>query len=277
MSKKLITNDLTSIIGYDLIDVDLKNKIGQNTKLINEVDNWTKKYVNNRHAFGIKECNVQYIDYENIDIDELDDVERSELLKKIKKNDRLCPNHRNCVLFKNNCLSKGSKCILEVADATTIRQALYEELDIQPDDYNDIISVDKLVSVNVIGNRALRGLSSEALIDTVATYSKGGVKYDTKINENFAVYEKTQLLAEKLQKNLILNREDKAKYKQLVETKTKEDVENNVKNIIKQVEDSFDMNDIIDIVNAEEVGMKEQPKIDTESDSEHEEIIDIES
>lgn len=267
----IITNDITNIIGYDLMDIELKNKLSMNPSLSKELENWTKTYIQNRHAFGIKECNVEYIDYDNLDIEELDEVEQKELMKKIKKNERLCPNHKTCILYKNNALVNGSKCMLEVADATTIREALYKELDVKPEDSNDLISIDKLVAVNVIGNRALRGLSAEALIDVVPTYSKGGVKYETKVNDNFAVYEKTQTLSEKLQKSLILNREDKAKYKKLVEGKTKEEVKVNVKNLIDRTESEFEITDVLEIVNSDKTNVKKP-----DQKKEEIEIIDIE-
>lgn len=272
MSKDLITNDLTEIIGYDLMDVDLKAKLRLNPALEKEVNNWTNKYVANRHAFGIKECNVEYIDYDDLDIEELDEAEQKGLIKKIKKNERICPNHRTCILYKNNAIVKGSKCILEVADASTIREALTRELDIKPDDYNDIISVDKLTAINVIGNRALRALSSEALVEVVPTYAKGGVKYETKVNDNFGIFEKTQLLADKLQKALVLNRDDKIKYKRLVEGKTQDEVKDNVKNLLQTKEKDFDISDIITDIEFENLNTT----VPDENKNNKPEVLDIE-
>lgn len=269
----LVTNDLKEIIGYDLIDVNLKKKLSLSPSLEKKVNEWTNKYVENRHAFGIKDCNVEYIDYEELDIDELDEVEQKEILRKIKRNERLCPNHRTCILYQNNALSYGSKCILEVADASTIRAALTKELEIKAEDYNDIISVDKLTAINVIGNRALRALSAESLVEVVPTYSKGGVKYETKVNDNFLIFEKTQALADKVQKALILNRDDKAKYKKLVEGKTQEEVKENVKNLLNIKESEIDMADIISSVNVEEFTPE---KVKEKLNNKEPEVIDIE-
>lgn len=249
---ELITNGLTEIMEYELIDSELKQKLIKDPKLAKDIDKWTKKYITNRHAFGIKECNVEYIDYDNLDLDEIEDeVDKNDLIKKIKKNERLCPNHRTCMLFKNNLIVPGAKCILEVADATMLKEALTKELEIQPEDYNDIISVDQLVSINILGNRALRALSSEALIDTTITYTKNGVQYDKKVNDNFTVFEKTQTLGERVRKALVLDRNDKLKLKQLVEGKTKADVEESVKNKISDFEADIDMAEIVDIVQNE--------------------------
>lgn len=263
----LITNDLKEIIGYDLIDIDLKNKLSLNPTLEKEVNMWTNKYVENRHAFGIKDCNVEYIDYDELDIEELDEVEQKDIMKKIKRNERICPNHRTCILYKNNALNYGSKCILEVADATTIRNALRKELEIKSEDYNDIISVDKLTAINVIGNRALRALSAETLVEVVPTYTKGGVKYETKVNDNFLIFEKSQALADRVQKALILNRDDKAKYKKLVEGKTQEDVKNNIKNLLNIKEAEFQINDIVSEVNSKELTTEEIKKAIKENKS----------
>lgn len=269
----LITNDLEQIIGYDLLDLDLQDKFKMNPALEKEVNNWTRKYIENRYAFGIKECNVEYIDYDNLDIEDLDEVEQKELMKKIKKNERLCPNHKTCILYKNNALVHGSKCMLEVADASTIREALRKELDIKPNEYNDIISVDKLTAINVIGNRALRALSSEALVEVIPTYAKGGVKYETKVNDNFGIFEKSQMLADKLQKALVLNRDDKIKYKRLVEGKTQDQVKDNVKNLLKTKEKDFKIDELITDIEFE-VSEKKETKID-ETKKEIE-ILDIE-
>lgn len=278
MDDKLITNNLTEIIGYDLLDLDLKDKFKLNPALEKEVNNWTNKYIENRHAFGIKECNVEYIDYENLDIEEFDEVEQKDIMKKIKKNERLCPNHRTCVLYRNNALVHGSKCILEVADASTIREALRKELDIKADEYNDIISVDKLTAINVIGNRALRALSSEALVEVVPTYAKGGVKYETKVNDNFGIFEKTQLLADKLQKALVLNRDDKIKYKRLVEGKTQDEVKDNVKNLLKTKEQDFKIDDLISDIEFEALNSS-APRKDSKKETSKQqevEVLDIE-
>lgn len=283
---ELITGELSEIIEYDLIDSELKQKLIKDPKLAKDIDKWTKKYIHNRHAFGIKECNVEYIDYDNLDLDDIEDeVDKNDLLKKIKKNERLCPNHRTCMLFKNNLIVPGAKCILEVADASVLREALTRELEIQSEDYNDMISVDQLVSINILGNRALRALSSEALIDTTVTYTKNGIQYDKKVNDNFAVFEKTQALGERVRKALVLDRNDKLKLKKLVEGKTKEDVQESVKNKIADFESDIDMSEIVEIVQNEHPSEKYADDVKTILRQEREkktpkavesEIVDIE-
>ena len=54
-------------------------------------------------------------------------------------------------------------------------------------------------------------------------------------------------LSDKIKKALVMNRDDKIKLKKLKEGKNQEDVINNVKNVIKEVEEDFDINDVIEL------------------------------
>lgn len=192
-------NDLREIVGYDLLEEEYKNQIVQNPKLKAEIEKWANKYVDNRFLFGVKNCNVEYIDYENLDIDEYEDeVDRKELLKKIKNNERNCPNHRNCPLYKNELIKKGEKCLLELADAQDLVAKYCKELEIKPEDYNDQVMLNQLVTTSLLSNRALTGLSAGALVEQVVTVGNGGTKYDTKINENLIALEKSMNLSDKI-------------------------------------------------------------------------------
>lgn len=248
-NSSLIKKDnLNEILGYDLLEEEYKNQIVQNPKLKAEIERWANKYVDNRFLFGVKNCNVDYINYEELDIDEYEDeVDRKELLKKIKNNERSCPNHRNCPLYKNQLIKKGEKCLLELADAQDLVAKYCKELEIKPEDYNDQVMLNQLVTTSLLSNRALIGLSSGSLVEQVVTVGNGGTKYDTKINENLIVFEKSMNLSDKIKKALVMNRDDKIKLKKLKEGKNQEDVINNVKNVIKEVEEDFDINDVIEL------------------------------
>ena len=248
-----IENGISEILGYDLIDSEIKNKIIKNPKLEKDINKWVNKYVQNRESFGVKECNLTYIDYNSLNIDEIEDeIELKEITKKIKQNDSLCPTHRSCPLFCNNLIQPGMQCVLEKADASVLKKALSEELDIKSNEYNDIINIDNLISIYVINNRALRALSAEPLVETIKTYSKNGIQFDKKINDNFIIFEKTQALSERVRKALVLDRRDKLKIKELENSKTKEQDDNELKETLSQFEQDIDMAEVIDIVNAEQ-------------------------
>lgn len=247
-SSLIKTNNLREIVGYDLLEDEYRNQIVQNPKLKAEIEKWANKYVDNRFLFGVKNCNVEYINYEELDIDEYEDeVDRKELLKKIKSNERNCPNHRNCPLYKNQLIKKGEKCLLELADAQDLVAKYCKELEIKPEDYNDQVMLNQLVTTSLLSNRALTGLSSGALVEQVVTVGNGGTKYDTKINENLIALEKAMNLSDKIKKALVMNRDDKIKLKKLKEGKTQEDVVNNVKTVMKKAEENFDINDVIEM------------------------------
>lgn len=244
---------LANIFGYDLLEDEIKKRLALDPKLQGEIHKWTNKYIDNRFLFGVKECQVEYVDYTNLDFEDLDEIELKELKKVIRKNSLVCPNHTSCPLFLGNKLVKGEKCLLEMADASSITQALTEELKIDPKDYNDQLTVYNLVAMNVIGNRALRGLSTEGLIKETTTLNKGGgYTYDTKVNDNFAVFEKSIMLGDKLKKALVLNRDDKLKYKQIEDGKNKATVVKNVADRIKSLEEKFKMKNISDIIGSED-------------------------
>ena len=118
-------------------------------------------------------------------------------------------------MFTSNNICEGEKCVLELLDTQHLTTGLLEELQIEKDDFNDQIIVGQLVGLNIVYNRAMRGLSSAPLIEEIKVFTKGGVNIDTKVNMNFEVIDRTLFLMEKLRKSLILNRDDKLKVKQI--------------------------------------------------------------
>lgn len=228
-------DSLEEIIGFNEIDIKMKENIIKNPKLKKDVEVWLEKNVGKGHVHSIKVCNVEYINYQEIDVDCLDEFELKEFLSKVKKNNRNCAHHRMCPLFLNNSITQDEKCILEVIDTQHLTKGLYEELQIDCSDFNDQIIVGQLVSLNIVYNRAMRGLSSGPLVEEIKTISKGGINIDTKVNENFTVIQRVTELMEKLRKSLLLNRDDKLKTKQIKkandETSAKKRIEDKLKDI----------------------------------------------
>lgn len=107
--------------------------------------------------------------------------------------------------------------------------------------------LNQLVTTSLLSNRALIGLSAGSLVEQVVTVGNGGTKYDTKINENLIAFEKSMNLSDKIKKALVMNRDDKIKLKKIKEGKNQEDVVNNVKKVMKEQEEDFDINDVIEL------------------------------
>lgn len=107
--------------------------------------------------------------------------------------------------------------------------------------------LNQLVTTSLLSNRALIGLSAGSLVEQVVTVGNGGTKYDTKINENLIAFEKSMNLSDKIKKALVMNRDDKIKLKKIKEGKNQEDVVNNVKKVMKEQEENFDINDVIEL------------------------------
>ena len=244
---------IDDVLGYSITDEELKRKISENPKLSKDVKIWLDKYIGKSHMNAIKDCKVEYIDYDDLDIDELDEFERKEITKKIKRNNKQCPNHRTCPLFISNTLPEFDKCPLELMDTQQLLQGLAVELEIGMDEFNDSILVQQLVSLNVIFNRAMRGLASSSLVEDVITYQNGKTKYDTKTNEYLKITGDMMNLMEKLRKSLILNRDDKIKYKRTKQANTIADARKEAIKTISSIEDSIDMNDIVNNVMAESI------------------------
>ena len=64
------TNNITEILGYEISENELKNKMNINPNLKKQVENWLEKYLGKGHMSAIKICKVQYIDYNNIDYED---------------------------------------------------------------------------------------------------------------------------------------------------------------------------------------------------------------
>lgn len=253
--EKLKKGNINDILEFSITDEQIKAKIKEDPKISKSVEKWLKKYVGQSHMNGIKDCMVEYIDYDNIvnELETMDEFDEKELNRAIKKNINQCPNHRSCPLFLSNSLPKNDKCPLELVDTEILIKGLAQELEIEMEDFNDSILIQQLVALNVVYNRAMRGMAASPLIESIVTYTKIGVNYDTKINENFKIIEGTLNMMEKLRKSLILNRDDKIKYKKIKQANTIEEVRKNVLEQINNVNESIDMAEIVNDVISENV------------------------
>jgi hypothetical protein len=252
--------NLKDILEYDIIDEEIKNKIINNKELNRKINKWIDNFVCKGHINAVKNCYIEYIDYDSLDFDNMDEFEIKSINRIIKKNSLECPNHRNCQMFLNNILKPGMKCPMELAECQIKTQKLAIELDIKKEDINDQILLSQLIGLNLIYDRSISGLSNAPLVTEIKKISNGSITYDTKINENFNIAKTTLSAIESLRKSLILNRDDKARLKQIKDTKTIEDVKANTSEIIKKQEDEFDINSIINSV----IDVKEDKKINNE-------------
>ena len=236
------TKNIVEVLGFEIKSEDMKDKLIQNPDLKKKVEKWLDKHIGKGHMSSIKSCKVEYIDYDEINYDDLDEFELKELNKRIKNNIGHCPNHRTCPLFISDSLIENDNCILELLDTQYLSKGLVEELDIEKDDFNDQIIVGQLISLNILYNRAMRGLSSAPLIEEIKTFTKGGVNIDTKVNSNFEVIDRTLMLIEKLRKSLILNRDDKIKVKQIKKANEEVVAKKRVAERIRDIEEAQIMN-----------------------------------
>jgi hypothetical protein len=138
-------------------------------------------------------------------------------------------------------LPKGEKCPLEMINTSNLKKGIYKELDIKDDDFSDKITANHLISIENIAQRLLSALSIQSPVVSVVTINKNGSKtYDTKINENLNAYQMTMNMADKLRKNLILDRESKMKNKKIESEINERTVKENLKN--KLSNGFFDVN-----------------------------------
>jgi hypothetical protein len=227
-------NDIKEILGYELIEKEVKAIAVNNPKIKDEVEKWLVDHIGKGHIAGVKRCNLEYVD-EDVDVEEMDEFELKEYYSKLKKNFRECPNHKTCPLYMSKSINKGDKCTLELIETQFLVKGLFDELQIEPEDFNDQIIVSQLVGMNILYNRSMAGLAAAPLIEEIKTYSKGGFNIDTKVNEHFTVAKETLNMMEKLRKSLLLNRDDKMKVKQVKkandELSAKKRVEEKLKNI----------------------------------------------
>ncbi|MGL5716017.1 hypothetical protein [Cetobacterium sp.] len=230
--------DIASILGYEVDEIELKNKVTQNPNLKKQIESWLEKHLGKGQISAVKICKVEYIDYDNLDYEDLDEFEIKELNKTIKNNVLHCPNHRSCPLYNSNNICLNEKCVLELLDTQHLTKGLFEELEIENTDFNDQILIGQLVGLNIVYNRAMRGLSSAPLIEEVRTFTKGGVNIDTKVNTNFEIIDRTLVLIEKLRKSLILNRDDKVKVKKIKKANDEASAKKRVAQKIRDIEEA---------------------------------------
>lgn len=256
--EKIKNGNIEEILEYSITDEQIKSKIKEDPKISKSIEKWLKKYVGQSHINGIKDCMVEYIDYDNLvdTLEEMDEFDEKELSKTIKKNINHCPNHRSCPLFLSNTLPIHDKCPLELVDTEILIKGLAQELEIEMGDFNDSILIQQLVSLNVVYNRAMRGMAATPMIETIVSYTKGGVNYDTKVNEYFNIIESSLNMMEKLRKSLILNRDDKIKYKKIKQANSMEEIRKNVLEQINNVNEAIDMAEVVSevIASDDEIG-----------------------
>lgn len=253
MSDIIEKKNIEAMIGYEHLDEELKKKFKSNPELKNNIESWIRKQLGQGSTNAIKLCNVEFIDYDAIDYDDLDEFESKDLLSKIKKNNRICPHHRICPMFNSNEITKNEKCVMEVLDTQFLLNGLAKELEVEVEDFNDRILINQLVSMNILYNRTMYALAAEDLIKEVKTFAKGSVNIDTKINDNFAVAEKTLNLMEKLRKSLLLNRDDKLKCKKIKRVNDELKAKERIESVIKKAEQSFDGTTFADTIEISDI------------------------
>ena len=250
-------NELMNIIGYEIFDDEIKKKMETNNKVSAQVQNWVNNTVGRGHLNAVKKCYVKYMEYD-VDVDDMDEFDKKDFIRQAKKNELECPAHKTCPMFQNNLLKEGMKCPIELAETQTQIELLAKELDIKPEETNDQILLSQLVGLNIIYNRGISGLSNSPLITEIRKVGKdGGVSFDTKVNENFAVVKSTLSAMEQLRKSLILNRDDKQKIKKAETAKNIEDVKESTIQMIKDKENDFDISSIVaEVIDVEEPQQK---------------------
>ena len=95
-------DDLDNILEYEVIDDEIKNKIISNKDLNRKINKWISNNTYNAHINAVKNCYVEYIDYDSLDFDNMDEFEIKNINRRIKKNSFECPRHRHCQMFLNN-------------------------------------------------------------------------------------------------------------------------------------------------------------------------------
>ena len=231
---------IEEILGFELTTEEIKKASSLSPKIKKDLEIWANKNSDNILSLQIKKCFVEDIDltktYEDfekeyaINDDSEDDDEDflneatekyKEYLKEIKKNEEKCP--------------------LEMINTSNLKKGIYKELDIKDDDFSDKITANHLISIENIAQRLLSALSIQSPVVSVVTINKNGSKtYDTKINENLNAYQMTMNMADKLRKNLILDRESKMKNKKIESEINERTVKENLKN--KLSNGFFDVN-----------------------------------
>lgn len=257
MSDLIQKETLEDILEFEIFDEEIKNQIVNDKDKNRKISQWIGSNVGKGHLNAVKKCNVEYIDYDKIDFDSMDEFEIKQIKKIIKKNEFECPNHINCQMFQNNILKRGMNCPMEMAECYFQTNKLLKELQIKPEDTNDQILLSQLVGLNLIYNRGISGLSNAPLVTEVKKVMNNSVTYDTKVNEHFNVVKSTLASIETLRKSLLLNRDDKLKIKKVKEEKTLDNVKNTTNQMIKEREEAFDLAEIVNEVQSEETKVSE--------------------
>ena len=231
---------IEEILGFELTTEEIKRASSLSPKIkkcfVEDID-LTKTYEDFEKEYVIND------DSGDDDEDFLSEATEKykEYLKEIKKNEEKCPHFRECPLFQSKMLPKGEKCPLEMINTSNLKRGIYKELDIKEDDFSDKITANHLISIENIAQRLLSALSIQSPVVNVVTINKNGSKtYDTKINENLNAYQMTMNMADKLRKNLILDRESKMKNKKIESEINERTVKENLKN--KLSNGFFDVN-----------------------------------
>lgn len=258
--------ELQDIIGFELTEQEIKKASSLSPQVKEDLKRWANKNSDNILSLQIKKCLVEDIDLnktyedfqkENIVNDDDDDenfldeaMEKyKEYLKEIKKNEEHCPHFRDCPLFQSRMLPKGEKCPLEMINTSNLKKGIYKELDIKDDDYSDKITANHLIAIENISQRLLSALSIQPAVVKVTTIGKNGsITYDTKINENLNAYQMTMNMADKLRKNLILDRESKMKNKKIESEINERSVKDKLKNKLSNGYFNIDSSEIAEAV-----------------------------
>ncbi|MGL5718447.1 MAG: hypothetical protein ACRCX2_35915 [Paraclostridium sp.] len=238
----MIDDKLNEILGYELVKKEI-NKIASDPDVKEEVEKWLIEHIGKGHISSVKRCKVEYIEDE--DIDDMDEFELKEFYSLVKKNQRHCPGYLTCPLYNTKTIRKEEKCTLELIETQYLIKGLLEELQIEQDDFNDQIIVGQLVSMNIVYNRAMAGLSATPLVSEIKTYTKGGMNIDTKINENFNIATSALTMMEKLRKSMLLNRDDKMKIKQIKKANDELSAKKRVEEAIKNIDEAVVIDDDI--------------------------------
>lgn len=257
-NKQLTVRDEVNEImgGIEITIDDLKNVSTLDPKLQNEISKFLSKHKQDNLNNQVLRCNIEYIDVnktledfqnevneEEEDDDDVLDIAMDKYkqhIKTIKKNEKNCPNFRTCPLFLANSLRQGEQCPFEKANTIQLVNGLYKELDIKEDDFADQLSVGHMIALENMAKRAEAAIANLGIATDITTYGKGGVSYDSKVSDYFVAYEKIIGLLEKLKKNLILDRESKAKNKKLESEINQSTIKEKLKN--KIFNKGFDLN-----------------------------------
>lgn len=253
-------NELHSIVGFELMEDEIKSKLNLSPELQKDIQKWVDRYVGNQNTYGVKTCCVEILPLnktletfkEELGEDDDDPVglalkEYKSYLRKLKVNEAQCPHFKTCPFFQNKMIVEGMKCPLELADASKHIQGYYNELEIEEDNFTDMVVTNQLVATTLLVKRALKSLAVEPIVKEVKVINKdGSIRYDTKINDNLVAYEKSMALSEKLRKNLVLNKEDRLKYKQIEEERDARSIRNKLSNDLNKIDEIIDVKSIVE-------------------------------